>query len=174
LDGRSDENLVAASRTADKSAYGLLVKRHYRHVFLVCVGMLGNVHDAEDIVQEVMLKGFAEIGKLRDGAQFGTWITKIAKNLCINFTHRKTRAKKVIAERAAQPGQRTDQNDNLQQAIERLSPALRLPLVMYYLDGESVKTVAEKLNMSRSGVYSKLRTATKELHRLFAEQGDTK
>ena len=174
MNDRCDENLVAASRTGDKSAYALLVKRHYKHVFLVCLGILGTVHDAEDIAQDVMLKGYVEISKLRDAKQFGSWITRIAKNLCINFIHRKERAKKVLAEKATQPNQTTTQNDSLQLAIERLSPETRLPLVMYYFDGESVKTVAEKLNISTSGVYQKLRTAMRELHNLLVEQGDVK
>ena len=174
MNDRCDENLVVASRAGDKSAYALLVKRYYKHVFLVCLGMLGTVHDAEDIAQDVMLKGYVEIGKLRDSKRFGSWIMRIAKNLCINFIHRKTRAKKVLAEKATQPNQTTTQNDNLQQAIERLSPETRLPLVMYYFDGESVKTVAEKLNISTSGVYQKLRTAIRELHNLLVEQGDAK
>jgi RNA polymerase sigma-70 factor (ECF subfamily) len=174
LNDRRDENLVVASRAGDKSAYALLVKRHYKHVFLVCLGMLGTVHDAEDIAQDVMLKGYVEIGKLRDSKQFGSWIMRIAKNLCINFIHRKNRARKVLAEKATRPNQTTTQNDNLQLAIERLSPETRLPLVMYYFDGESVKTVAEKLNISASGVYQKLQTAIRELHNLLVEQGDVK
>jgi DNA-directed RNA polymerase specialized sigma subunit len=44
---------------------------------------------------------------------------------------------------------------------------------MYYFDGQNVKTVAEKLDVSTSGVYLKLRTAIKELHDLLTTQGET-
>ena len=81
----SDDILVAASRRGDKSAYALLVKRHYRHVFAVCLGVLGNVDDAEDISQDAMLKGFLKIRKLCSDEQFDQWILRIAKNLCIDF-----------------------------------------------------------------------------------------
>ena len=81
----SDENLVTASRHGDKSAYALLVKRHYKHAFIVCLGVVGNVEDAEDITQEAMLKGFMQLRKLRNSSQFGPWITKIARNLGVNF-----------------------------------------------------------------------------------------
>jgi RNA polymerase sigma factor (sigma-70 family) len=60
----------------------------------------------------------------------------------------------------------------LQQAIEKLPQESRLPLVMYYFGNESVKEVAEKLNLSSSGVYQRLKTATKELHKLLTKQGD--
>jgi DNA-directed RNA polymerase specialized sigma24 family protein len=60
----------------------------------------------------------------------------------------------------------------LRRAIERLPLEIRQPLVMYYFDGQRVQTVANNLNMSTSAVYSRLRTAIKERHRLLAGQGD--
>ena len=57
--------------------------------------------------------------------------------------------------------------------MARLPGDLRLPLVMYYFDGQNVKTVAEKLEISTSGVYQKLRAAIKELHEVLTAQGDT-
>ena len=182
MDVQSDENLVADSCAGDKKAYALLVKRHYKYVFLACMGVLGNVHDAEDAAQEAMLKGFVRIRSLRDGSQFGAWITKIAKNSCINFIRRQKRtqratekrAQRAIEEKARQPGQTATRNDELQSAIKKLTKEARLPLVMYYFDGQSVKTVAQKLNISQSGVYLKLRAAIKELHGLLVAQGDIK
>lgn len=172
MDERSDKNLVVACRTGDKKAYAVLVKKYYRQVFLVCMGILGNVHDTEDIAQDAMLKGFVEINKLRDGSQFYPWIMRIAKNMCINTVRRRIHLRKALEEKAMQPNQIVMQNDNLEQAMENLPKEFRLPLVMYYFDGQSVKTVAERLNMSTSGVYLKLRTATQQLHELLVKQGD--
>lgn len=66
-------------------AYAELVERHYSKVFLVCLGVLGNVHDAEDVAQDAVIAGFEKIGQLRDGGQFGPWIARIARNLSVNF-----------------------------------------------------------------------------------------
>ncbi len=79
MDGCSDKNLVLACRTGDRKAYAVLVKKYYRQVFLICMGILGNVHDAEDIAQDAMLKGFMEIKRLRDGSRFCPWVVKIAR-----------------------------------------------------------------------------------------------
>jgi len=73
LNERCDENLVAAAAAGDRDARAVLVRRHYERVFIVCLGMLGSVHDAEDIAQEAMLKGFTDIRKLRDPGRSG-WI----------------------------------------------------------------------------------------------------
>lgn len=172
MDERSDKNLVDACRAGDRKAYAALVKKYYRHVFLVCIGMVANVHDAEDIAQDAMLKGFIKINKLRDGSQFGLWITKIAKNMCINLVLRKRHSRKAVEEKAKQPNEPKTQNDRLHQATEKLPRELRLPLLMYYFDGRSVKTVAEKLNISTANVYLRLRTATKQLHEMLIKQAD--
>ena len=173
MNDRSDENLVTASGSGDKTAYALLVRRYYKRVFIVCLGVAGNVEDAEDAAQEAMLKGFIEIKKLRNSSQFGPWITRIARNMCLNLVRRKRRAKEIIADKATQPNITQNQNVSLQQAIESLPLEIRQPLVMYYFDGQSVQAVANNLNISTSAVYLKLRTAIKKLHRLLAEQGDT-
>ena len=170
----SDNDLVTACLAGDRSAYGLLVKRHYKLVFLTCLGILGNVYDAEDIAQETMLKGYVKISMLRDRSKFNLWITRIAKSLCVNFIRRKKYVKTIAAERAMPANQRATGNDKLQQAIEKLPKEIRSPLVMYYFDGQSVTTVAERLQMSTSTVYLKLRTAITELHNLLVKQGDSK
>lgn len=168
----SDENLVNASRTGDKDAYAALVKRHYKRVFVVCLGMLGSVHDAEDITQEAMLKGLLNIRTLRNSSQFGPWIMKIAKNYCISLIRSRKYVNKRVIQKSEPSEHALSRYKNLQQAIERLPQESRLPLVMYYFGGESVKDVAEQLNLSRSAVYQRLRTATKQLHTLLVKQGD--
>lgn len=174
MSDRSDKDLVVACCAGDKDAYGLLVRKHYKHVFLICLGILGNIPDAEDIAQDAILKSYVRIGTLRDASQFGPWVARIAKSLCINLIRRKKYAKKVSAERMIDTNQSVNEYDNLQQAIEKLPQEIRSPLVMYYFDGQSVTTVAERLQMSTSTVYLKLRTAITELHDLLAKQGDSK
>ena len=172
MDERSDENLVIASRKGDRDAYAQLIQRHYEHVFIVCLGVVGNVEDAEDAAQEALLKGFLQLETLRDGAQFRPWMTKIAKNLCFNLVHRKQRGRQIIAEKATPTVFTQRWDDRLQQAIENLPLEIRQPLVMYYFDGRDVQSVANDLDISTSSVYSRLRLAINELHRLLTGQGE--
>lgn len=171
MDDRSDENVVQACRQDDTAAYAVLVKRHYRHVFALCLGVIGNVHDAEDVAQEAMLKGMLKIKKLGRGEQYEAWILQIAKNLCIDFLRRRKRVKPLADEQPMQAGQTTKENHDLQQAVRRLPQELRLPLTMYYFDGKNAKKIAERLNISHSGACQRIRTARKELHKLLTERG---
>jgi RNA polymerase sigma-70 factor (ECF subfamily) len=172
LDGRSDENLVMASRNGDKSAYAQLIRRHYKHVFIVCLGVTGHVDDAEDITQEAMLTGFTKLKTLRNSSQFRPWIAKIAKNMSLNLARRNRRSQQIIRDKAISQVDAERQNKRLQHAIERLPLEIRQPLVMYYFDDRSVQSVADDLDISTSAVYSRLRSAIRELHRLLAGQGD--
>ncbi len=174
MEERSDKELAWASQQGDRTAYAVLVRRHYKSVFLVCLGVLGNVHDAEDVAQETMIKGFERVRQLREGSQFGGWIVAIARNLSINLLRkRRTAGKAPVVDRPLEPQRAEASHEGLQRAVARLPRDLRLPLVMYYFDGQDVKTVAEKLAISSSGVYLKLRTAIKELHEILTAQGDT-
>jgi RNA polymerase sigma-70 factor (ECF subfamily) len=174
LEERSDQELTSASCLGDRAAYALLVRRYYKSVFLVCLGILGNVHDAEDVAQDAMLKGFQQMSQVRDGAQFGGWIVAIGRNLSINLLRKRKMASRVLAaERPVEREGTESSHEDLQRAVARLPGELRLPLVMYYFDGQNVKAVARKLEISTSGVYQKLRTAIKELHDVLAPQGDT-
>ena len=172
MEPRSDTELVWAVCHGDKSAYAVLVRRHYSHVFMTCFGVLGNVHDAEDTAQDAMIAGYEKIRQLRDPSQFGRWIVKIARNLSINFVRKRIVAEKALDRKRTEPVSTTRGDDRLQQAVAQLPRDLRTPLVMYYFDGRSVKTVAEKLDISTSGVYLKLRTAIRELHDILTVSGD--
>ncbi|MCU0916881.1 MAG: sigma-70 family RNA polymerase sigma factor [Planctomycetes bacterium] len=174
MDDRSDKELTWAACQGDRTAYAVLVRRYHQPVFLVCLGVLGKVHDAEDIAQEAMIRGFQQICQLRDGSQFSGWIVTMARNLSINLLRkRKVAAKAVEAEVPAAREPSESRHEELQQAVARLPWDLRLPLVMYYFDGQNVKSVARQLDISTSGVYQKLRAAVKELHEILTAQGDT-
>ena len=168
----SDENLVRASRSGDQEAYATLAKKHYKRVFVVCLGMLGRVQDAEDMVQEAMLKGFVNMRDLKEPSRFGAWIMRIAKNECISLIRRRDSSSKLVTLQNVPMDDALVPHRSLQRAIEQLPPANRLPVVMYYFDGEDVKDVARKLNVSRSRVYQRLKIATEQLHRLLTKQGD--
>jgi RNA polymerase sigma-70 factor (ECF subfamily) len=170
LNVRLDESLVRACQQDDKAAYAELVERHYRHVFALCLGMLANLHDAEDVAQEAMFKGFLKIKKLDKAEQFETWILRIAKNICFDFLRRKKRTKNPAIEQLKQPQLHQNENHDLQQAIRRLPQELRVPLTMYYFDGKNAKTIAEKLDISHSGACYKIREARKQLHELLRER----
>lgn len=167
-----DENLVDASRAGDRDAYAALAQRYYERVFVVCLGMLGSVHDAEDITQEALLRGLLRIGTLRDPSQFGPWIVSIASNYCVSLMRSKKHAGRLADRRPATLDKSLMSYESLHRAIAKLPSEPRQALVTYYFSGGSVGEVAEQMNLSRSAVYQRLKAATKQLHKLLIKQGD--
>ncbi len=172
MDDRLDNSVIRACQRGDKAAYAVLVKGHYKGVFALCLGMLGNIHDAEDAAQEAMLKGFLRIGKLHKPDLFESWILQIARNLCIDSLRRQKRIKASGVKASRQSSSQTSNNDDLQQAIRRLPQELRVPLTMFYFDGKNARKIGEKLNISHSGACRRIRTARQQLHELLTERAN--
>lgn len=171
MDDRADESVFRACRRGDKAAYSTLARRHYRHVFALCLGMLANVHDAEDVAQETMLKGFQSVRGLARPERFEPWILRIAKNLCLDLLRRRKRAKKLPVEPEPMVGGATHENHDLEWAMARLPHELRLPLVLFYFEHRDAGSIAGTLGISPSLVYERLRAAREELHKLLIERG---
>ncbi|MBN1974050.1 MAG: sigma-70 family RNA polymerase sigma factor [Sedimentisphaerales bacterium] len=163
-------NLDSAYKQTSIAAYSILVKEHYRTVFALCMGMLGNVHDAEDIAQEAMLKGFQNIDKLDKNVLFRAWIMKIAKNLCIDFIRRRKKTSEITSEQKMESKAKANENHDLQNAIQKLPQELRLPLTMFYFEQKNAKVIASILEISHSGTCQKIRDAIKMLHEILTER----
>ena len=171
-DGR-DKRLVLACRQGDRAAYAQLVERHYRRVFGLCLGITGSVHDAEDIAQEAMVKGYKKIRELRDADQFDSWIIRIAKNLCIDLFRKNERHREAVTERAEQMRRSPGRQLDIKSAIGKLSMETRQPLVMYYFQDRDTQSIASELGISNTGVWRLIRRARMELHELLSGQGES-
>jgi RNA polymerase sigma-70 factor (ECF subfamily) len=173
LTDKTDQNAVRACQRGDGAAYSTLVRTYYRHIFAMCLGIVGNIHDAEDIAQDAMLKGFLEIGKLRRPDRFEPWILRIAKHLCLDLLRQRKKMKALTAESRMWLPDRKNDDHNLLETIARLPQKLRLPLTLFYLDQKDARSIAQKLRISHSGVYQRVRRARRRLHQLLTE-GDNR
>jgi RNA polymerase sigma-70 factor (ECF subfamily) len=171
---RTDEYLVTASRAGDGQAYAGLVRRHSRRVYAVCIGILGNTADSDDISQEAFVKGFSSIGSLRSGSSFGPWITHIARNLCRDHIRVSARRRELIAEHMNDPQPGDADYSALHEALAELSEEYRTPLMLFYFDGRSAKKLAEELEMSHAGACTRLSRARRELRRIMERQAGSR
>lgn len=171
MNDRADAQLVRDCQQGDKSAYAVLVQRHYQHVFALCLGLLGEAHDAEDVAQETVLKGFQSIKNLSKAEQFESWLLRIARNLCIDCLRRRKRVKAVRLEPAPPLESEIGDNHDLEQALRRLPSELRLPLTLYYFEHKNAQSVAETLGISHSSACQRIREARHQLHESLTERG---
>ncbi len=80
----AERSLVAAARIGDRDAFESLVEPHRRGLHLHCYRMTGSLTDADDMLQESLLKAWRRIDTFENRAPFRAWLYKIATNTCLN------------------------------------------------------------------------------------------
>ena len=173
----SDSELVAMAKAGDKDAFGLLVERHESKIYGLCLKMLGNPEDAEDVLQEVFLKAFQGLPGFREEARFSTWLYRIAHNACL-MRIRKKKLETVSLDRPLDVEEGHIQRDItdwstdpradvmseelssvLTRHINELSPDNRIVFVLRDVHGLSTDDTASVLGLSVPAVKSRLHRA---------------
>src|SRR5262249_49288841 len=83
-----EARLIAAAVAGDQEAFGGLRQPYHRELHVHCYRMLGSFHDAEDLVQETLLRAWRSLGTFEGRAQFRSWLYKIATNACLKELER--------------------------------------------------------------------------------------
>jgi len=163
---------MASLLKEDQALFRRLVEEHYEYVFGVCFSILVNEHDAEDMAQETLLKGFLKRDDLVEIGQFRPWITRVARNLCVDFLRNKKHRKPSRKDPEPVSQQEMETQVALEMAIKRLPEDLRVPLLLYHFDGRNARSIAEHLNISHSNACQKLKRARRRLHELINGRSD--
>jgi RNA polymerase sigma-70 factor (ECF subfamily) len=91
LAARTEELVVQTIQADDAQAFAALAERYRRQLHVHCYRMLGSFDDAEDLVQETLLRAWRGRAGFQGRAQFGTWLYRIATNACWNALERAPR-----------------------------------------------------------------------------------
>ncbi len=152
----------------DKQTFVALVEEKSQTLYRVARSILRNEEDCDDALQESVLKAWASRHKLREERYFATWITRIVIHECRNI-QRKQRKYSLSAEIV------TDTRDampdlDLHNAMDTLPEKLRLPIVLHYIEGYSLKEIAAALRLPVSTVRNRLYAGRQKL-RLDLDEG---
>src|SRR5213595_2167772 len=86
--------MLEAARNGDKVAYGRLISPHRAELHAHCYRMLGSVPDAEDALQEALLRAWRGLPRFEGRSSLRSWLYKIATNACLDVVGR--RPKRVL------------------------------------------------------------------------------
>jgi RNA polymerase sigma-70 factor (ECF subfamily) len=87
----AQRRLVRAAREGDADAFDTLTRPHVEGLRLHCYRMLGSFHDAEDALQETLLRAWLNIARFEERSKVSTWLHRIATNLCLNVIRARPR-----------------------------------------------------------------------------------
>ena len=160
--------LVERARQGDLVAFTALVERYQDAVYGTAYAMLGNVHDAQDVAQEVFIQVWRSIRNLRDAERFPGWIHRATRNRCNNVLTRSRHVTTPLEERyldlhASSSSAGEDLNDTVREAIAALSEPNRLATALFYVGGYSIEEVATLLGVPAGTVKRRLHDSRKLL-----------
>jgi RNA polymerase sigma-70 factor (ECF subfamily) len=178
-----EANLARRAQRGDGAAFGDLVRRYTGAVFNQAYRMLGDAHEAEDVVQEVMLRAYNRIDTYDPTRRFVTWLLTIGSNYCIDRLRRR-RMNWVTLDDVAfwlptdQPGPErsavaAERREAVQRALQRLPESYRAPTVLRYWHDLSYLEIAEALGLTEATVKTRLHRARKMLEEALAAEGET-
>jgi len=180
----SERELVEACQRGESEAFRALFEIYRDRVYSIALRYSGNEAAAMDIAQDTFLKLFGSIQHFRGEAAFQTWIYRLVVNSCFDHKRRTRRlvplAAGFLATLCASADSladllRSEVRASVRSAVDRLSPALRMVVVLRYTEGLSYEEIAAVLGCSQGTVASRLNRAHKTLGRRLshlAHMGD--
>jgi RNA polymerase sigma-70 factor (ECF subfamily) len=180
--GWSESESIARAQHGDAAAFERLYKAHCKHVYCLCLRMLKNTAEAEDLTQQVFLQLFRKIATFRGDSSFSTWLHRISVNAVLMHLRRKrpvdgqieslddTGAGGVDSEQIADastgaPGM--IDSLNLKRAIRLLPAGYKRFFLLHDVMGYQHREIAEQLGCSVGCSKSQLHKARKSLRRLL-------
>ena len=189
LESHDDSSLVALARAGDASAVWLITKRNNRRLYRVARAILGDDHEAEDVVQETYLRAFTRLSEFRAEASLSTWLTRIAVNEALDRRRRRRRTVGLHAvDEAARQGDsrmamfppfrvtdpeaeaaRAEVRRLLERAIDQLPGPFRVVFVMRVVEGMSTEETASYVGLREETVKTRLYRARRLLRDMLED-----
>ncbi|HLA95611.1 MAG TPA: RNA polymerase sigma factor [Pyrinomonadaceae bacterium] len=178
-----DFDLTQLASKGDMTAFEEIYQRHHRRIYSICLRMLQNAHEAEDLTQDVFIQLYRKIGSFRGDSAFTTWLHRMTVNqVLMHFRKRNVKFEKVTEE-----GETPDQivagtsNPNkmpivdkiaLQNAIEQLPAGYKNVFVLHDVEGFEHEEVAKILGCSVGTSKSQLHKARLKLRKLLKKKAN--
>lgn len=177
----TDFQLVQAASQGNIAAFEETYNRHHRRVYSLCLRMLQNPAEAEDLTQDVFIQVYRKIGTFRGDSAFTTWLHRLTVNqVLMHFRKRSLKFEKTTDE-GETPVQVTLGTENpkkmsiidkiaLENAIAQLPPGYKNVFVLHDIEGYEHEEVAKILGCAVGTSKSQLSKARLKLRKLLKKK----
>ena len=168
-----DNAPIYRAQTGDEQAFADLMREYHAYVYAIVIGIVDNVHDAEEVVQDAFLNAYQGLRQLEDAAKFKSWLAEITRN-CARQWLRKQRGDTVslddVSEQRLQtedsPDERLtrlEQRELIRRTMETLPQKDREIARAFYLEGASYDELIRTHGLSYNAIASRLSRAKRQL-----------
>jgi RNA polymerase sigma-70 factor (ECF subfamily) len=178
----TEAEAIKRAKQGDAAAFECLYKANSTHVYSVCLRMIRNPAEAEDLTQQAFLQLYRKIGTFRGESSFSTWLHRVTVNIVLMHLRRRkpTEILSDDLERDSSKGQGSGEPGmsdtsmlgaierlNLKRAIRKLPSGYQQQFLLYDVFGYEHNEIAKLLGCSVGCSKSQLHKARKRLRRLL-------
>ena len=185
-----EKALIGRVLAGEQEAFAILVEQYQKQVYNLCLRMVSNPSDAEDLAQEAFVKAWKGLRFYKFEASFSTWLYRLTSNVCIDFLRRQKRRAAFSLTSAdeddwaeldlldPQPGpeelaiHREDQRA-VAKAMAQLDEEHRLVLTLRVVEELSYDQICDVLGLKAGTVKSRLARARNRLRNILLQNGNS-
>lgn len=181
-----DRRLIAACLKGNRDAFAVLMRRYEDRLFNTVFHMLGNMEDAQDVVQETFISAYQSLQSFKGDSQFFTWLYRIAFNTAMSHKRKQKGTVSYDAGRNGEVGrepvdgsdfnrpghalEKLEEERRIQRVLNRLSPEHKIVLILKDMEEQKYEDIAEILQIPIGTVRSRLHRARIELRELLQRE----
>ena len=180
-----EKALIGQILAGDQDAFARLVQAYQKPVYNLCLRMVSNPTDAEDLAQEAFVKAWRGLRFYKHEAAFSTWLYRLTSNVCIDFLRRQKKTVSLTVEEDAPDLEVPDAaplpeeqvlNKEKQHAVAaamaQLEEEYRLALTLRVVDDLTYEQIAEVLGIKLGTVKSRIARARERMRKMLRENGN--
>lgn len=179
-----ERRMIANASGGDPEAFNRLMELHERKMYAVALRMCANREDAQDCLQEAMLRVYRAIGSFKGESSFSTWLYRITMNTCLDELRRKKNKQSASLDDLLEEGWapadehgspeghalRVETARALQQTIRELPEDMRAAIVLRDIQGYSYEEIARMLDVNVGTIKSRISRGREKLREKLRER----
>ena len=181
---QNEQKLIARASGGDPAAFNQLMAMHEKRMYAVALRMFANREDAQDCLQEAMLRVYRAIGSFKGQSSFSTWVYRITMNTCLDELRRKKNRPNTSLDNLLDQGWspsdggnapersaiQTETRQMLAGAIRELPEDMRSAIVLRDVQGYSYDEIAQMLDVNVGTIKSRISRGREKLREKLSKR----
>lgn len=186
MDASREERLISHAVAGDSAAFSELMTLHERRMYAVALRICANREDAQDCLQDAMLRIYRSLGSFKGQSSFSTWVYRITMNTCLDELRRRKSRNATSLDNLLDNGWSPSDNDNapekyamaseqrrvIDRAIAELPEDMRSAVVLRDVQGFSYDEIAEMLEANIGTIKSRISRGREKLRLILRENAE--